>query len=227
MKTRKSNKVQRAFAFTVLELMVVIGVSVVALFLFLLLQPGVHKPQNAVRIQCVNNLKQVGVAFRVWTEENDIYPMRYRTNDFDGPSFANGKQMFIYFQVMSNDFPSPKTLICPADKKREAATNFVTDFNSGHVSYFVGVNAERDEPNGLLGGDRNLTSGVPPKGGVLEIATNQVTMTNYAIAWTDQMHRKAGNVLFADGHSEQLTSSKLREALMRSGMATNRLVLPP
>lgn len=88
-------------AFTVLELMLVVLIVAVLLALWLPTLKRVDK--RSPQIHCVNNLKQVGLAFRIWADDNgDIYPMRYRTNDFDGPSLGNGKQMFIYFQVLSN-----------------------------------------------------------------------------------------------------------------------------
>jgi prepilin-type processing-associated H-X9-DG protein len=79
----------------------------------------------------------------------------------------------------------------------------------------------------LLAGDSNVTSGIAPQNGRLEITTNQVAGTNQTVVWTKKIHKQAGNVLFGDAHVEQLTSAKLREALMHSGMETNRLVLPP
>jgi prepilin-type processing-associated H-X9-DG protein len=50
--------------------------------------------------------------------------------------------------------------------------------------------------------------------------------TNTPAGWTHAMHQQQGNVALADGHVEQLTTSKLREALKYSGSATNRLALP-
>jgi prepilin-type processing-associated H-X9-DG protein len=223
MKTQNINDAKRAF--TILELLVVM--FFVCAFFLLLFPATTKSPQRAGRIQCVNNLKQNGIAFRIWADDNgDHYPMQYRAKDFDGSSFANEKQMFIYFQVMSNELSNPKMVHCPEDDKRSAATNFTTDFNSSRVSYFVGLDANGTNVANLLAGDRNITSGIAPKNGMLEITTNQVAWTNQAVAWTKKIHKNAGNILFADGHAEQLTSSKLRESLMRSGMATNRLVFP-
>ncbi|MDB6126044.1 MAG: hypothetical protein JWQ71_5037 [Pedosphaera sp.] len=224
MKTQKRIDVKRAFSAMDLLLMLA-GIG----FLFVVVMPSLvpRKHHGSVRIQCVNNLKQNGIAFRIWADDNgDLYPMQYRVKDFDGPSYANEKQMFIYFQSMSNELSNPKMVRCPEDDKRAASTNFTTDFNSSRVSYFVGLDANGTNAANLLAGDRNITSGIAPKNGMLEIATNQVIWTNQTVAWTKKIHKNAGNILFADGHVEQLTSSKLREALLRSGMATNRLVFP-
>ena len=212
-------------AFTVLELMVVVVVLGVLTSIVL---PALARAQaRANRIRCTGYLKQMGIAFRIFHQDNGDYPMRFRTNNFDGPSFARDTQMFKYFQALSNELTSPVMLACPADKQRTVARDLTTDFNSSHVSYFVGLNADETIPTSLLAGDRNLTNGIAPNNGVLEITTNQVSDTNnWAVGWTTEIHQGVGNVLFADSHVEQLTSSKLRDALRTSGLATNRLVLP-
>jgi prepilin-type processing-associated H-X9-DG protein len=227
MKTSTGLRSDRAGrAFTVLELMVV--VLVVAVLVWLLIPRSTGYKQKATRIQCVNNLKQIGLGFRIWQQDNAVYPMQYKTNGFDGPAYANQRQMFIYFQVLSNEVTNPKLMVCPADKKRSAATNFTAGFDSSHVSYFAGLDAEAAVPMTLLAGDRNIeVKGNAPKNGLLEITTNQVSnLTNQTVMWTREIHQNAGNVLYADSHVEQLTSKKLREALLTSSLATNRLVLP-
>ena len=207
------------------ELLVVVAVVVVLAALLMPLMARSHV--NSIRVRCVNNLKQVGLAFRIWQQDNGVYPMQYKTNDFDGPSYASDKQMFMYFQVISNELTNPKLVTCPEDFQRSAATNWDADFNSSHVGYFVGLNADDSGPSSLLAGDRNLATGTVPKNGVLEITTNQVSnLKNPAVHWTGEIHTNAGNILFADSHVEQLTSAKLRQALRDSGLATNRQVLP-
>jgi len=52
------------------------------------------------RIQCVNNLKQVGLAFRVWAGDNTN---KYPTS----------------LVVMSNELSTTKILVCPSDKERQ------------------------------------------------------------------------------------------------------------
>jgi hypothetical protein len=55
--------------------------------------------QEAERIQCVNNLKQIGLAFRIWAQDNnDKYPTS--------------------LVVMSNELSTTKILVCPSDQAR-------------------------------------------------------------------------------------------------------------
>jgi prepilin-type N-terminal cleavage/methylation domain-containing protein/prepilin-type processing-associated H-X9-DG protein len=210
-------KSSSARAFTLLELMVVVAlVSVLALVLLSLCQPNLKA--RVPRLQCVNNLKQVGLAFRIWRQDYGDYPM-HCTNGFDGPAYANQMQMFRYFQALSNVLTSPKLVMCPADERR-AATNFSTGFGSTNIGFFAGLDADESRPNDFLAGDRNLQNGQQPQNGVLDFLPGQ------PVKWGRDMHREQGNVLFTDGRVEQFTSKKVRIALVNTGLATNRLVFP-
>jgi prepilin-type N-terminal cleavage/methylation domain-containing protein/prepilin-type processing-associated H-X9-DG protein len=212
-------------ALTMIELLVVI--MIMSLLAVLLFPAHRRSGDKLVRIHCVNNLKHIGLALADWSQAHGEYPMTFRTNGFDGPSYANQEHMFIYFQSLSNGLSSPKLMTCPADRQRTAAINFSTDFNSSHVSYFAGLNPGDATPMSMLFGDRNLSTGVAPKNGVLEITTNQLPAgAPPSVTWTKELHNQWGNILFADSHVEQLTSAKLRQVLRDSGLATNRLVLP-
>jgi prepilin-type N-terminal cleavage/methylation domain-containing protein len=207
-------------AFTVLELLVV--VVVVLVLAGLLLPANTHPRIKAVRINCVNNLKQVGLAFRLWGgDHNDLYPMQYFTNQTGALLFADAADGFRYFQVMSNELSTPKILICPADKKRTAATNFSGDFTGNRISYFVGLDAnETTHPSTFLSGDCNITNGLKPINGVLELTTNQ------NIGWTGEIHGHAGNLGVADGSVQQVTDNGLNSFAGHTGLATNRLLFP-
>src|ERR1041385_2986971 len=68
---RFSNKLR---AFTLIELLVVI--AIIAILAAMLLPALAKAKQRAQRINCVNNLKQVTLAFKVWSGDNgDRYPM--------------------------------------------------------------------------------------------------------------------------------------------------------
>jgi prepilin-type N-terminal cleavage/methylation domain-containing protein/prepilin-type processing-associated H-X9-DG protein len=219
---------QSNHGFTLIELVVVL--AVIAIFLAMIdFGPPGNAKARAQRIQCVNNLKQTGLAFRVWAGDNgDKYPMDVAQTNGGSAEFTTGLNAYRHFQVMSNELATPKVLLCPADwlngssissGARIPAANF-TAFNNSNLSYFVGIDAKVSNVTMFLSGDRNITSGSALKNGLLELTTNA------ADNWTSEVHPKMGNILFADGSVRQMSNSNLRAAIASTALATNRLQMP-
>ena len=208
----------KVMAFSLIELLVVI--SVIAVCVGILLPTFARSRARAKHITCVNNVKQVGLSFRIWANDNaDRFPMQVSTNEGGTLEFVQGPNAFRHFQAMSNELSTPRVLVCFQDTERKPATNF-TSLNNTNISYFVGIDATETNSQALLSGDRNITNGFPVKNGMLLLTTNQT------LGWTKQMHVGAGNICLADGSVQQVTSSALQRAFRDSGMATNRLAIP-
>src|SRR5438046_1561788 len=95
---------QRERGLTLVELLVLIAV----LFIFAATIDfggfsGKAKPR-AQRIQCVNNLKQTGLATRVWEGDNGgKYPWSIPGTNGGTMEFLTGPNVWRHFQVMSNE----------------------------------------------------------------------------------------------------------------------------
>lgn len=200
-----------------IELMIVIIVLAIAALVFLPSSGGSRT--RAPRIQCVNNLKQVGVAYRTWElDHNDQYPAQVSITS--GGTMEAAGLPFMTFRVMSNELSTPKILVCPADKQRSPSADFQKGFNKFQISYFVGLDACSTNPFMFLSGDRNITNASGVKHGVMNLTTNDPP------GWTHEMHERQGNVGLADGSVQQMSRSALRSALQYTGDANNRVALP-
>jgi competence protein ComGC len=210
---------QKLRAFTRLELSAVI--SVLAVLVVAVVVPALQKAhQRAWRVQCVSNLKQIGLATRAWAlDHGDRMSSQLDQHHGSTQDYLGNGEAFGHFQVLSVYLKTPDTLICPSDV-RQPAKDFGPSFSNTNVSYFLGVDASDTSPQMLLCGDRNLTNGLPLTKGFLEIDSN------HSAGWTHQMHRLQGNVGLADGSVQQLSTSSLHTMFQNTDPGTNRLAMP-
>jgi prepilin-type N-terminal cleavage/methylation domain-containing protein len=163
-------------AFTLIELLVVI--AIIAILAAMLLPALAAAKRKAQRINCVNNLKEMSLAFKIWAGDNgDKYPTAVLTASGGGeeyivsannqtaaatPTATAGFHPDRLFQCVSNEMSTPKILYCTSDSTGNH--NYTTNFPSLtynpwlNMSYFVGGDATEDNPQSIIFGDRNIGS---------------------------------------------------------------------
>jgi competence protein ComGC len=133
MKPRFSN--QRNQALTLVEVLVII--AVLAVIAALLLPALAAAKRKHSRIGCVNNLKEIGLAYRVWEGDNgDKYPMFVSVTNGGAMELVVTGNVLVTFLVMSNELSSPTILHCPEDTEH-IGTNSFAMLTSSNISYFV------------------------------------------------------------------------------------------
>ena len=194
----------------------VVGIVVVVLLPGLMPRRRHHDPI----IRCVNNLKQVGLSFRLWAGDNgEKYPMRVPVAKGGTLELVNEGKAAPHFVVLSNELGTPKLLACQVDANREAATNFAS-LQDANVSYFINLSATEENPQMWLAGDRNMVIGKATVQGLVDVKPD--TQAD----WSEAMHNRRGAMAFADGSVQQLTSRKLLDSLRAQTNITSRLVFP-
>jgi prepilin-type processing-associated H-X9-DG protein len=218
-------------AFTRLELFS--SLAAAALFTTIIVPALANSNSRSDRVVCLNNLRQIGVAYTQFgLEHNDLPPWWVRTaeggnSDYPAgsiPGLLTRNTSYVQFSVLSNSLDSPRVLADPADMRRDLNParfwNFAVQGGLYHVnhrqraiSYFIGLDATFRTATAILAGDRNMavagsvnscSSGIAP--------TSQAHPESF---WTNDVHGLSGNLLFYDGSVRQ-TDSELRRALHSS-----------
>lgn len=162
-------------AFTLAELLTTL--AVIALLALLVLPAMSRTAADSQRITCADNLKRIGVAFKLFAADHQgLYPVFVPATQGGPPnqtaffSSTNGYGPAYIYQVLgvlSNQLGSPNVLLCPADE-RTAGSNWSfgsgtpppygppEGLNNNTISYFVGRDALDSKPRMLLCGDRNI-----------------------------------------------------------------------
>ena len=134
----------------------------VGLVLWLVLWPAMLLPalartkehgQSIKSISCVNNLKEVGLAFKSWAaDHNGQFPFNVSTNAGGtlelcarGPD-GYDRNAVLHFMVMSNELTIPRVLFCPSDSKRSFALSF-QNLQAANVTYLLRTGPGVNETN--------------------------------------------------------------------------------
>src|SRR5687768_10778865 len=117
----------RGSAFTLVELLVVIGI--IAILMSILLPTLGRARESARRATCLSNLRQVGMTFRFYAMNNrDQVPMGYRAKNkqFNSMFYGSTKKAVLFgWMYRAGLIRSPEVFYCPSNNDPQSM------FNSG------------------------------------------------------------------------------------------------
>jgi hypothetical protein len=144
-----------ALAGTILGYLSLVCTFVIAAFVL----PSIPRVKPVPQLtDCQNNLKQIGLSFKVWElEHNDQFPFNVSTNSggtlelcAPGPDGFD-KNAIAHFLIISNELSTPSFLVCPNDPAKHPAASF-DKLQAANVSYRLrtGTNINSENPQEVL-----------------------------------------------------------------------------
>jgi competence protein ComGC len=209
---------QSVRALTTIDLIIVL--CTIALLLGLLL-PALQKAKpRSKRINCVSNIKQIGLAARMFSNDHgEQLPWKVPVETGGTMERALNGDPTVEFRALSNEIASAKVLACASDFARTKVSDF-SKLSRTNISYFLCLEADENKPNNLLTGDRNIT-GLSFANGAFSLPAQSGQG-----GWGTNMHNGAGNIGLSDGSAQQVTSLGLNKQLQLMSNQNVRFLIP-
>lgn len=228
--------------------MSVVIVCVVLLLGFVILPEIAKAKPKITYLSCVNNLKNIGLAYRIYATDNNGYPWQLPATNRPAAVSTNYSAMpgtaldpdhgaAAVLSIVSNELSALRIVVCPHDKRVALKTNTFAFLmapaqaavRDRTVSYFIGTSANEENPQSILSGDRNLAgapfstdTNTPPSQVALRVrhaaVTNQTSLNS--VGWTKGIHQQAGNLVLGDGSVRQVSDGRMRAQLIDAALSS-------
>lgn len=246
----RNSSLRRQAGFTLVDLVMVLCMSALLLTIYLFIKPPPNRRHvGHTRIRCVNNLRQVGLAYRIWSNEHEErFP--WELAQAKGGIVPNAGQvgrdygeLAHAFLALSNELTVPNVLVCPSDQKMKADGFDVTASipfggsglrnSSSNLSYLAGWDANETLPQTILVGDPNFVDALPTGDGDAGVSgkaksfsiaqAGRTSVVEKGVKWNTALHNGVGNLGLSDGSAHQVSTPQLNTMLASAVTATNRL----
>ena len=211
---RIGNMTRENSGFTLVELLVVIGI--ISTLAALLLPALVRAREAAKRASCTNNLRQIGIAFELYVQENrETYPAAQdplSTSPFYWLWMGRGWRTKLA-EYIPGDKDDPGVFWCPSDPRSE------NKFESTSYAYSMAFYHSPDQINSLDSLNDNYSNPLPTKPQKIaalrepskKILVGEWYATHAAFGEDEGWFVPGGKrlFLFADGHVEYLASEDI------------------
>jgi prepilin-type processing-associated H-X9-DG protein/prepilin-type N-terminal cleavage/methylation domain-containing protein len=220
-------------AFTLVELLVVIGIISV---LIAMLLPALNKAREAANtVACASNLRQIGTSMQMYATDNKGWIVPGRVPVLPNPNsecWFNllSRDSNVYAKGANYGLVYKKSFVCPSETRPISDFSYMEYCSNPYtMGYFVGQVVGTYASGGTREYKPHKFTQLPvPTSDVILITDSNVTNT-FALAYDVYIanrHNNGANFLYADGHVDYHKKGEVTTAILGRGSNLFNPVIP-